>query len=226
MRTRKNLTTALMAFFALTLFFACEKGEDFVNNDLETIESQEISTEQEDISSKDKPPTWEGTGGGVLCDLGDAEVGFVPNTNIPSNLYSNFVSVGGAALQVPDLELTIGLGSDLTIVGVVWNIKETNIVTNTMTSSIGYGLNHYFNLEANILYTVTATVEIESASGLSFALNSSSLGADGGIYLTNTISFTAGKNGNAVPTDETTILKCSGGNGGSGGVVVDFQGWG
>lgn len=41
-----------MAFFALTLFFACEKGEDFTSVDLESVEVQEVLSEEEGASFK------------------------------------------------------------------------------------------------------------------------------------------------------------------------------
>lgn len=52
MRTIKKLSTALMAFFVLTLFFACEKEEAFTPNEPTTTIESEFTNETSNNSAK------------------------------------------------------------------------------------------------------------------------------------------------------------------------------
>lgn len=119
MGTRKKLLTALMAFFALTMFFACEKGEGLISDDLNTTIETESSEETSTNSAK----------GVIFSDFPETTVWDVPmdDTSLPFVLMPSYIPEDTGTNLYPYDFLPYDL--KLSIVG---NTNYTNFLGNTV----------------------------------------------------------------------------------------------
>lgn len=136
MGTFKNLLTASMVFFILTMFFACEKGNDFTATDIEMVEVQETLIEE--------------SGDGFKTENESTNIA-KGSTNCGSIVYlkPHFTSLakGGTAIHFSMLQ---GYPLGTLIVGATWHIEGGELSSNTNSIELIPGVTYTLKVEGEV----------------------------------------------------------------------------
>lgn len=165
MGTIKNLSTALMAFFVLTLFFACEKTEDFTINDLETVEVQETLVEQDKDASKKDVPNLQAFGGSGDCsDLVYINPYFSPLKNGGNSVSFSLMQGFPNGNVLSEATWSISVGEDVVSTTNSLSLTPGTTYSLTVNAPVVDDINASFNFSTTYNTTIQFTLDGDATS--------------------------------------------------------------